>query len=173
MPKPVARSSLDPDRIIETVQAVRARIDRQFPGSGLGSQCDKLLDIAEHAREQSDWISRPIIWLRVVTGVLVGGLVTLAGVLAFGLLTSQAVRDAIGGIPGDSGIFFEAIQALDAGVNEVVLLSLLLFFFASIEGRVKRRRALRAIHELRSMAHIIDMHQLTKDPTWLRHPATP
>ena len=52
------------------------------------------------------------------------------------------------------------------------LLGLVLFFFWSIEGRMKRRRALRAIHELRSMAHIIDMHQLTKDPTWLRHPPT-
>jgi hypothetical protein len=29
---------------------------------------------------------------------------------------------------------------------------------------VKRRRVLRALHELRSLAHIIDMHQLTKDP---------
>src|SRR5262249_37921356 len=30
--------------------------------------------------------------------------------------------------------------------------------------RLKRRRALRAIHELRALAHIIDMHQLTKVP---------
>ena len=27
-----------------------------------------------------------------------------------------------------------------------------------------RKRALAAIHELRAMAHIVDMHQLTKDP---------
>jgi hypothetical protein len=37
----------------------------------------------------------------------------------------------------------------------------------TIETRVKRRRALRAIHELRSIAHVIDMHQLTKDPEWV------
>jgi hypothetical protein len=29
---------------------------------------------------------------------------------------------------------------------------------------VKRRRALAVLHELRSLAHIVDMHQLTKDP---------
>ncbi len=30
--------------------------------------------------------------------------------------------------------------------------------------RIRRVRALRAIHELRSIAHLIDMHQLNKDP---------
>src|ERR1044071_8778801 len=35
---------------------------------------------------------------------------------------------------------------------------------SSIRERVKRNRILRAIHELRSIAHIVDMHQLTKDP---------
>ena len=34
---------------------------------------------------------------------------------------------------------------------------------------MKRGRALKAIHELRSIAHIIDMHQLTKDPERLLH----
>jgi hypothetical protein len=170
VPKPIPRQALDPDRIIETVRALQERIDLQFPDSGLGAQCGKLLDIAEHAREQSEWISRPVIWLRLVTALVVGGLVLAVGSIAYGMLTSQALRDAVNGIPGDSGVFFEAVQAVDAGVNELVLLSLVLFFFTSIEGRMKRRKALGAIHELRSMAHIIDMHQLAKDPTWLRHP---
>ncbi len=33
--------------------------------------------------------------------------------------------------------------------------------------RIKRKRALKAIHELRALAHVIDMHQLTKDPEQL------
>ena len=32
------------------------------------------------------------------------------------------------------------------------------------ETRYKRKRALEALHEIRSIAHVIDMHQLTKDP---------
>jgi hypothetical protein len=36
--------------------------------------------------------------------------------------------------------------------------------FMSWENRIKRSRALKAIHELRALAHIIDMHQLTKHP---------
>jgi len=37
-------------------------------------------------------------------------------------------------------------------------------FLANVETHIRRRRTLSAIHELRSIAHIVDMHQLTKDP---------
>jgi len=33
-----------------------------------------------------------------------------------------------------------------------------------LEARRKRARALEALHVLRSLSHIVDMHQLTKDP---------
>jgi hypothetical protein len=56
------------------------------------------------------------------------------------------------------------IQVLEAGINDVVLIGAAIFFLITIEARIKRRRALRALRELRSIAHIIDMHQLTKDP---------
>jgi predicted MPP superfamily phosphohydrolase len=46
----------------------------------------------------------------------------------------------------------------------VVFLGLAVLFLANVETRIRRRRALAAIHELRSIAHIVDMHQLTKDP---------
>ena len=39
------------------------------------------------------------------------------------------------------------------------------FFLISIEDRRKRRLALTALHEIRSIVHVIDMHQLTKDPS--------
>jgi hypothetical protein len=37
---------------------------------------------------------------------------------------------------------------------------------------LKRARVLAALHELRSLAHVIDMHQLTKDPTVVLGPRT-
>jgi hypothetical protein len=46
-----------------------------------------------------------------------------------------------------------------------------IYFLLTVESRVKRRTALRALHELRSIAHVIDMHQLTKDPEQLLSPA--
>lgn len=39
-----------------------------------------------------------------------------------------------------------------------------------LETRLKRRTALRMLHRLRSIAHIVDRHQLTKDPELALHP---
>jgi hypothetical protein len=42
-----------------------------------------------------------------------------------------------------------------------------LWFLLTLEERWKRARTQTALHELRSFAHVVDMHQLTKDPTVL------
>ena len=46
----------------------------------------------------------------------------------------------------------------------MIFIAIAIFFLMTLETRLKRRRALAAIHELRAIAHVIDMHQLTKDP---------
>ena len=61
----------------------------------------------------------------------------------------------------------DLLQGFDAVVNELILLGVAIFFLSSLETRLKRRRALDALHGLRSLAHIVDMHQLTKDPSRL------
>jgi hypothetical protein len=58
----------------------------------------------------------------------------------------------------------ELVQGLESGINDVIFVGAAIFFLASLESRIKRARVLAAIHELRALAHIIDMHQLTKDP---------
>ena len=63
----------------------------------------------------------------------------------------------------------ELAQGIEAAIGDVVYVAVAVFFLVTIETRVKRRRALRAIHELRSIAHVIDMHQLTKDPERRAH----
>ena len=62
------------------------------------------------------------------------------------------------------------VTLIDAGKNNILLLAATVFFLVTIETRVKRKRFLRAIQELRSLAHIIDMHQLNKDPDRLIFP---
>ena len=63
--------------------------------------------------------------------------------------------------------FNELIQTLEAGINDIVFIGIAIFFLTTLETRIKRDRTLKALHELRSIAHIIDMHQLTKDPDQL------
>jgi len=91
--------------------------------------------------------------LRVVIGFLIALIVT-------GLILSLRQLE----VPGESISVLDFVQSLEAAINDVVLIGLGIFFLVSLERRHKRREILRAIHELRSIAHIVDMHQLTKDP---------
>lgn len=145
--------SLDADEIVRTIDTLSRRIEERFPGAGLGRVCRELLAIGRHARERAQWIAQPILVLRVIT-------VGLAVLILAGLgLTFARLKPPAGGF--EVGQF---IQVLEAGINDLVLIGAAIFFLGTLEGRIKRRRALRALHELRSIAHIIDMHQLTKDP---------
>ncbi len=65
----------------------------------------------------------------------------------------------------DQAEIFGIFQGVEAAMNIVVLVGAALFFLISLETRIKRRRALRDLHVFRSVAHVIDMHQLTKDPS--------
>jgi hypothetical protein len=39
-----------------------------------------------------------------------------------------------------------------------------------MESRIKRKRAINQLNELRVIAHVVDMHQLTKDPSLMNIP---
>lgn len=145
--------ALDAEQIVRTIERLQARIRERFPNAGLADVCGQLLEIARHGRERSEWIARPILPLRIATGAL--AVLIVAGLI---LLVTQ-LRPPPGRF--ELGQF---IQVLEAGINDLVLIGAAIFFLATFETRIKRRRALRALRELRSIAHIIDMHQLTKDP---------
>jgi hypothetical protein len=111
--------------------------------------------VAETAGEMSMRLARPYWWLRVATVFVVGGLAFGATPL-FDAIQLGQVR------PGD---LFAAVQGVDSALQIIGVLAAGLFFLVTFEDRLKRRRALRALHELRSIIHVIDMHQLTKDPS--------
>jgi hypothetical protein len=147
---------LDGTSVSATLEKLCQRVEHRFPESGLAKVLRELDGLAEHAKERADWIQRPILGLRVAVAVLI---LLLFSALGSGLLAMRAPQE-----PFRIGEF---IQVLEAGSNEVVLVGAAVFFLLSAEKRVKRRRALEALHELRSIAHVIDMHQLTKDPEWI------
>jgi len=94
--------------------------------------------------------------LRVAVALL--SALILAGLLA----TLHSLRT-----PTESFQLVEFVQLLESGINDLVLVGAAIFFLVTLENRIKRHRALAAIHEMRAIAHVIDMHQLTKDPEWL------
>lgn len=148
---------LKEDRVIATVGKLRQRIHERFPNAGLAVLCSHLQNVAKQAAQRSAWIESRILWIRVV------GLFLAVAII--GIMIALAVAAFHSGADQDQNLSFtEFIAAFESGVNETIFIGAAIFFLFSVETRIKRRRALAAIHELRSIAHIIDMHQLTKDP---------
>jgi hypothetical protein len=152
----VRHRSLDAAAIATTIERLCQRVEVRFSESGLSGVCRELDAIAERAAETSAWIGRPILALRIAVGLLVA--LILAGLV----VTLAALR-----APVEPLTLGELVQTIEAGVNDLVFVAVAVFFLLTLETRLKRRRALQAIHELRSIAHVIDMHQLTKDPEWV------
>ncbi len=145
--------NLNPDHIIQTIVQLHARIQERFPGSGLSKVAAELHQIGDEAVARADWISKPLLPLRVS----IGGLVALLAAVIWVALANLNITKM-----WES--FADFVQTVDAGINDIVFISIAIFFLVTLEARIKRKRALKAIHELRALAHIIDMHQLTKDP---------
>jgi hypothetical protein len=159
--------SLNPNHIVRTVAQLQERIEERFPGSGLGKVAAELSQIANDAVARSAWIAKPHLSLRIGIGFLVALIVAGVGVVGLALVNLR--------LPFRLQSFPELVQAIESGVNDLVFIGIALFFLVTVEARIKRHRALKAIHELRAIAHIIDMHQLTKDPYLILSPgpATP
>jgi hypothetical protein len=147
---------LDADRILDTIARLRERIEARFPTSGLSRVVRELQRVAGQARERAHWIAQPIRPLRAAVFAL-SSLIVVA--VAASLLRVRVPREPFG--------LLEYVQALESGINDLVLVGAGIFFLMTVERRIKRARALDAISELRAIAHIVDMHQLTKDPEWV------
>ena len=153
MAEPIAYyRRLDSEKIIETVKAVQRRVEKRFPGSGLSKVVAELLQVAEETVTRTKWIQEPHLPLRCAA---VGLSISIIVLVIFMLARIHQVGF-------DNYVNF--IQALDASIGSLVFIGAAIIFLVSWENRIKRERALKAIHELRAMAHIVDMHQLTKDP---------
>jgi len=149
------------DRIAATITRLERRIQERFPESGLSRVVGDLRRLADDEEAVLVRLQRPIWILRI------GGALGIAGLLAVVVL--------VGTIAMRVSLHFQTItdllQSSDSAINDIIVLSIAVFFFFSIETRVKRARALRALHRLRSIVHVVDMHQLSKDPEHLFEPS--
>ena len=154
--------ALDGARIVDTIRTLERRIVERFPESGLGKVAAGLRHAAESARARADQLQRPHVPLRI--GIAALGVLFVAGVVV--LFASARVSTQVTTLT-------ELVQTLESGVNDLVFVAVAIWFLSTVEGRRKRRLALQAVHELRSVAHVVDMHQLTKDPDQITRPAPP
>jgi hypothetical protein len=143
---------LESQEVIETVRILRERVEARFPGSGLGKLVEELQRVAQETAARSEWIQQPHLLLRCASWLLTLAIIALLAWLLLHLRGFQVPE------------FNEFIQTLEASISSIIFIGAAILFLASWENRIKRTRALKAVHELRAMAHIVDMHQLTKYP---------
>lgn len=147
---------LDPVKISETAQSIENRVTERFPDSGLSKVASEVSDICDAASRKVVEFRTPSKYLRALIGLMILLLIALA-IAPFYLLQFRIVPTTLP----------ELIQTIESGINDVVLMGIGIYFLVSVERRFKRSKVLSAVHELRAIAHVIDMHQLTKDPARL------
>jgi hypothetical protein len=146
--------ALEPDKIVATLETLERRVSERFPGSGLSRVAGELGAVARAGADHAAKLAKPFVWLRALS----------AATLALGAAAQIALIRSIR-LQAASVNVIDLAQGLDATVNLLALMGAAIWFLITIEVRLKRYSALEALHELRSLAHVIDMHQLTKDPT--------
>jgi len=147
---------LDAAKVVETLERLEARIGERFPESGLYRVCHDLVDTASHTAGRASALARPFILLRIALALVITVGISLQ---IFGLSRVDWAALTM------NTELATLAQGLDATVNLAVLTGAGIWTLMSLESRLKRHRVLSRLHELRSFAHVIDMHQLTKDPT--------
>jgi hypothetical protein len=149
------------DLILETLRALDSRILERFPESGLGRIAADLQAVALQTAPVIERARKPDLMLRAAAGL------TMALLLAFGAAPFYLMRtlplDALAGVGA-------LIQAVEAAAQVLVFLAIAAYFVVTLETRVKRAAALAELHRLRSIVHVVDMHQLTKDPEHVLRP---
>jgi len=146
--------TLSPEKIVATIEQLERRIGERFPGRGLNKVCDELLQVARASAGRVKKLSAPAYLLRALTGlVLIAGL----GVIVYAFYRYVST-------PPVEAEAFEFFQGIEAILNIVILMGAGSWFLLTLETRTKQERILADLHELRALAHVVDMHQLTKDP---------
>jgi hypothetical protein len=147
---------LDEGSILRTITELRDRIKTGFPQANLLHVCEQFLEVSNRVVSVEQYLRRPNWPLRVLAGAAV--LLLTALLVRVGFLAAQANTELT---------LNSLMGTIESSVNNLAFFGIAVFFLLRIETRVKRGKALAMLHELRSLTHIVDMHQPTKDPALL------
>jgi len=151
------------ENIIETINKTEKRIKATLGERGLAQVCNELGTIAVDAKRRALALQQPIWVLRLIP----------LFVILFIVIVGWQLRESYSRLvlSRDVAQLSAAVQQLlrDIAVPAAITLPIPFIwggisFMTTLESRWKRYKALRYLHELRSIIHVIDMHQLTKDP---------
>ncbi|MCA9198714.1 MAG: hypothetical protein KDA87_14295 [Planctomycetales bacterium] len=143
---------LDSNRLIETFDQLQLRISDRFPRSGLLTICEKITGVARESQATAERIGDTIWSMRCLSGI------TIVSLIAFIVYAAMTFRH-------EEGLTLEqVIQVAEAGTNLLIFVAIAIYWIWTSELKMRRARVIHAMNRLREFAHVIDMHQLTKDP---------
>jgi hypothetical protein len=145
--------------IKDTARRLEERVRDRFADRGIALLASELVGVTAETEARVERLERPWWWLR---GSIGAGIVVVVLLLAVSV-TRVRLTFVVDGAD-------EWLVLLQSGIQDVVFVGIAAVFLAGVESRLKRRDAMAGLHELRSLAHVIDMHQLTKDPDSTLHP---
>ena len=144
------------ERILDYVTKLSMRVTERFPKHGLAAVCQELQEMADEAQGRIEKIAKPNLYLRA----------GIAGFIAliFFLSITGIARLNLNFQDADMVEMVEVVELIEAGIQDLIFIGAAIYFLASIENRIRRRRTVDSMNQLRALAHVVDMHQLTKDP---------
>jgi hypothetical protein len=162
-----ASEQLDVEPVRRTVALLHDRIEARFPHRGLRQACADLLALVDEVGDVSQATQARVRTARICSQALVvlivaATLVALVLAIHDATVSDDRLRTSLDWLP-----------LIETVIADVVYAGVAVFFLYSFPERIRRGRTLALLHQLRSMAHVIDMHQLTKDPEMLRESFRP
>lgn len=156
---PETYQRLEPAKVAATVAGLGARIERTFPTRNLKDVAADLGVVLDAVARQSETNAPRARVVRIASRVAIA---LLVGLILVAIVS--AIRAGVG-VDGVRG--FDWLSIIESGVNDVVFAGIAIYFLQSLPNRWHRRAVLASLHRLRSVAHIVDMHQMSKDPSAL------
>ena len=154
-------TQLNTSLIIEQMRVLSKRIEERFPNSGLYAISKEAYALTQKVKDKQIEFSKPNYVIKGLSYFLIA--LIIIGVF----YTIHKIE-----LPGGELKLFELFQVFESGINDIVFIVISIFFLSNIEERFTRKKALQSLDELRALIHIIDMHQLSKDPQLLIHRGT-
>jgi len=144
------------DHVGATVAQLERRIHTRFGERGLTKAARDLAHLVVLVGDEAA-LSRARLRRMTVTARTASIVIIAATLVALAISLRSAVMTGLARTA-------DWVPLVESVINDLVFAAIAVVFLWAFPERLERRSMLRLLHRLRSLAHVIDMHQLSKDP---------
>ncbi len=154
----MGNTKLRAEGILNAIENIKERIFNRFPSSSLNKIAIDLISTAKEIITESTKSDNKNIIIRFTSFAFCFCILSILIYFFRGLILK---------FPED---FTSFVTLLEASLGASVFIGATILYLNSLEAKYKRKKAISIIHKLRVLSHVIDMHQVSKDPSNLIKP---